>query len=64
MGVLQEQKNHTPGVSQSFVEAKSCTEPGVFKENPKISQPVLKVSCDCFPSHRENTIFNSSRSAP
>lgn len=64
VGVLQEQKNHTPGVSQSFVEAKSCTEPGVFKEDPKINQPVLKVLCDCFPSHRENTIFNSSRFAP
>lgn len=64
MGVLQEQKNHTPGVSQSFVKAKSHTEPGVFKENPKINQPVLKVFCDCFPSHRENTVFSSSRSAP
>lgn len=63
-GVLQEQKNHTPGVSQSSVEAKSCTEPGVFKENPKTNQPVLKVFCDCFPPHRENTVFSSSRSAP
>ena len=57
-------ENHTPGVSQSSVEAKSHTEPGVFKENPKTNQPVLKVFCDCFPPHRENTVFSSSRSAP
>ena len=64
VGVLQEKKNHSPGVSQSCVEAKSCTDPSVFKEDPKINQPVLKVLCDCVPSHRENTVFNSSRSAP
>lgn len=35
------------------MKAKPHTEPGVFKENPKINQPVLKVFCDRFPSHRK-----------
>lgn len=45
------------------MEAKSSTEPGVLKENPKINQPILPVLCDSFLSHGGNGIFGSRRLA-
>lgn len=39
------------GIIYSFLEAKSSIEPGVFKEIPKINQPVFKALCHSFPYH-------------